>query len=216
LTLVDDIRSITNVLVVDDGDAKAAHWNNSARTLLTGTILFTLTRAPDERNLITVCELLSLTYAPLVKDAKQAAAKQAVAKARDGGKLDKKILRRQQRRRRHAPPRNGEIGQEVRRHSGRHQQPLSANAAGRARQHLQHRGRANGFSRQLLAAADVAALRFSASRLARGPANDDFPVPAGGPHGEPFRWLRLMVQLACTVLEQMGPYPRAHTACPST
>jgi type IV secretory pathway TraG/TraD family ATPase VirD4 len=75
LTLVDDIRSITNVLVVDDGDAKAAHWNNSARTLLTGIILFTLTRAPDERNLITVCELLPLTYAPLVKDAKQAAAK---------------------------------------------------------------------------------------------------------------------------------------------
>jgi cellulose biosynthesis protein BcsQ len=34
--LIDDISSITNALIVDSGDAKSAHWNNSARTLLSG------------------------------------------------------------------------------------------------------------------------------------------------------------------------------------
>jgi type IV secretion system protein VirD4 len=66
-TIVDDVASITQALVVDDGDARSRHWNDSARTLLMGIILLTLTFAESERNLITVRQLLSLTYPPLLR-----------------------------------------------------------------------------------------------------------------------------------------------------
>src|SRR3984893_5788187 len=33
-TVVDDVAAITEALVVEDGDAKSRHWNDSARTLL--------------------------------------------------------------------------------------------------------------------------------------------------------------------------------------
>lgn len=33
-TIVDDVRSITHALIVDEGDARAKHWNDSARALL--------------------------------------------------------------------------------------------------------------------------------------------------------------------------------------
>ncbi len=42
-TVVDDVKSITHALVVDNGDARSQHWNDSARTLLTGIILLALT-----------------------------------------------------------------------------------------------------------------------------------------------------------------------------
>ena len=42
-TIVDDVASITHALIVDDGDARSRHWNDSARALLTGIILLTLT-----------------------------------------------------------------------------------------------------------------------------------------------------------------------------
>ena len=56
-TVVDDVASITQALIVDDGDARSRHWNDSARTLLLGLILLTLTLPPNERNLVTVREL---------------------------------------------------------------------------------------------------------------------------------------------------------------
>jgi type IV secretion system protein VirD4 len=74
-SLVDDVTSITNALVPDDGDTRSRHWNDSARTLLSGVILLTLSFPESERNLVMVRELLSLTYAPLVKRAKEAAAR---------------------------------------------------------------------------------------------------------------------------------------------
>ena len=78
-SLVDDIVSITNALAPDDGDARSKHWNDSARMLLVGVILLTLS-LPRERLLVTVRELLCLTYKPLALAAK-AAAQRALAKA---------------------------------------------------------------------------------------------------------------------------------------
>ena len=66
-TIVDDVASITQALIVDDGDARSRHWNDSAKTLLSGIILLTLTLPESERSLITVRELLSLTYPQLLR-----------------------------------------------------------------------------------------------------------------------------------------------------
>ena len=61
-TIVDDVASITHALILEDGDARSRHWNDSARALLLGIILLTLTMPEGERNLVTSRELLSLTY----------------------------------------------------------------------------------------------------------------------------------------------------------
>jgi Type IV secretory system Conjugative DNA transfer len=73
--LIDDIVSIANALVPDDGDARSKHWNDSARMLLVGLILLTLALPESERHLVTVRELLCLTYKPLAVAAKTAAAR---------------------------------------------------------------------------------------------------------------------------------------------
>jgi hypothetical protein len=74
------VVSITNALVPDDGDARSKHWNDSAPMLLVGLILLTLSLPPSERQLVTVRELLCLTYKPLALAAK-AAAVRALAEA---------------------------------------------------------------------------------------------------------------------------------------
>ena len=42
-TIVDDVAAITQALIVDDGDPRSRHWNDSARALLLGIILLTMT-----------------------------------------------------------------------------------------------------------------------------------------------------------------------------
>jgi hypothetical protein len=64
--IADDVASITHALIVDEGDGRAKHWNDSARALLKGIILLTLTFPESERTLTTVRELLLLSYRPLV------------------------------------------------------------------------------------------------------------------------------------------------------
>lgn len=66
LTIVDDVGAVTRALVPDDGDSRAKHWNDNARKLLEGLILLVLTFDRSERNLVTVRDLLCLSYGPLV------------------------------------------------------------------------------------------------------------------------------------------------------
>jgi type IV secretion system protein VirD4 len=66
-TIIDDVRALADALIVDDGDARSRHWNDGAKTLLVGIILLTLTRPPEEHNLITVREILTLTYPQLLE-----------------------------------------------------------------------------------------------------------------------------------------------------
>ena len=70
VTIIDDVASVTQALIVDDGDAKSRHWNDSARALLTGVCLLALTLPESERTLITARELLSLTYPRLLQATK--------------------------------------------------------------------------------------------------------------------------------------------------
>lgn len=72
--IVDDVAGITQAIIVDDGDSRSKHWNDSARALLQGIILFTLTLPKEERTLITVRQLLSLTHPSLLNAIKTVAA----------------------------------------------------------------------------------------------------------------------------------------------
>ena len=69
-TIVDDVASIAQALITDDGDARAKHWTDSARALVSGLILVTLMLPAEERTLITVRELLCLTNARLLSAVK--------------------------------------------------------------------------------------------------------------------------------------------------
>lgn len=204
-TLIDDVASVTNALVVDDGDSRSQHWNDSARKLLTGIILLTLSLHRSERNLVTVRELLCLTYKPLADAVKQAAAK-ALAEANleekqayfDTNKVAVKTLLN----------RMAALGER-----------FGGIAAAAANRFLgsPHTERGSVFStaatqtdfldslmlRQTLRRSDFSLEALRGDR----PATIFLCLPVGRMQ-QHARWLRLVTQLACTVLEGLGPYPR--------
>jgi type IV secretion system protein VirD4 len=73
-SVVDDVTSITNALIVEEGGGNSRHWTDSAKELLKGLILFALTMPAAERNLVTVRQLLTLTH-PALQDAVEASAR---------------------------------------------------------------------------------------------------------------------------------------------
>lgn len=77
LAVVDQVMSIVNALVPDSGGGgNAKFFNDSARTLLVAIILFVLVlRDKSERNLVTVRQLVTLSYPPLVEAAETEAAR---------------------------------------------------------------------------------------------------------------------------------------------
>lgn len=201
-TIVNDVASITHALIVDDGDARSRHWNDSARALLTGIILLTLTLPESERSLITVRELLSLTYPQLLNAIK------AKPRISDDGQKDQKFFDENKlaietllRAMTKAGNRFGGI----------------LAAIGNRFLGTPQTERGSIFS---TAAAQTDFLdslplreisRHSDFRLAslRGdrPTTIYLCLPVGRMESH-YRWLRLVVQMACTVLEQMGTYPR--------
>lgn len=203
--LIDDIVSITNALVPDDGDARSKHWNDSARMLLVGLILLTLSLAKSERHLVTVRELLCLTYGPLTL-ATKAAALRALSEASpeekrkyyDANSFAIKVLLN----------RMTAMGD---RFGG-----IAAAIGSRFKQTPQTE-RGSIFStaatqtdfldslplRETLRRSDF---RLATLRSDR-PTTIFLCMPVGRMERH-FRWLRLIVQLACTVLEGFGTYPR--------
>jgi type IV secretion system protein VirD4 len=202
-TIVDDVASVAQALIVDDGDTRSKHWNDNARTLLLGICLLTLTLPPRERNLVTVRELLSLTYPGLVEALKRT--------ARPGAKLDKQYYE------------ENVAATEV---------LLGAMASGGRR----FGGVLAGVGKRMLntppnergsflstASAQTDFLNslplraiFRHSDFALEELRGDQPMtiflclPVGRMESH-YRWLRLIVQLACIVPERMGTYPRART-----
>jgi type IV secretion system protein VirD4 len=204
-SLVDDVTSITNALVPDDGDARSKHWNDSARMLLVGLILLTLTLPESERHLVTVRELLCLTYRPLALAAKAAAAR-ALSEASPEEKKQyfdanayaiKTLLNRMAA----MGDRFGGIAAAIGNRFG--QTPLTE--------------RGNIFStaaaqtdfldslplRDTLRRSDFSLATLRSDR----PATIFLCLPVGRMERQS-RGLRLIVQLTCTVLEGLGPYPR--------
>jgi len=204
-SLVDDIVSITNALVPDDGDARSKHWNDSARMLLVGLILLTLSLPKSERHLVTVRELLCLTYKPLAVEAK-AAAQRALAEASHDEKKKyfdanaqavKTLLNLMVA----MGDRFGGIAAAI--GSRFNQTPLTERGSIFSTAAAQTDFLDSLLLRETLRRSDFNLATLRSDR----PATIFLCLPVGRMERH-FRWLRLIVQLTCTVLEQLGPYPR--------
>jgi len=197
--IVDDVASITQALVVDDGDAKAKHWNDSAKALLLGIILLTLTFPEEERSLVTVRDLLSLNHPRLLK-----AIKAKASPPEDGKK----------------PVNENTLAMEtllrVMAQSGRRFGGILS-AIGNRFLAMPPFERGSVFSTASVQTDFLNSLPMrkisgrSDLRLAhlRGnvPTTIYLCLPVGRMESH-YRWLRLIVQMACLVLERMGTYPR--------
>jgi type IV secretion system protein VirD4 len=204
-TLVDDIVSITNALVPDDGDSRSKHWNDSARTLLVGLIFLTLSFPEEERNLVTVRQLLCLTYKPLV-DGARLARKQALAKASHEEKTSyfdanafavKALL--------NAMSAMGDkfggipaaIGNRFDQTPATERGSIFSTAAAQT-----------DFLDSLMLRRTLRNSDFSIASLRNDRPTTIFLCLPVGRMERHSRWLRLIVQLACIVLEAQGRYPR--------
>jgi type IV secretion system protein VirD4 len=205
--ILDDVASVSNALVpeIEGGGGNAKHFTDSARTLIVGLILIALTLPERERNLVTVRELLCLTYPPLVAKAQQLQ-REALAKA---SKEEKKryfeansftmvaLLHKMK-----------TIGK-----------PFGRVAAGIANrlEGTPPTERGGIFSSAAVSTDFIDSLllqrtlRHSDFRLAdlRGETPTTiFLCLSVDRMDRHFRWLRLIVQLTCSVLERLGEYPR--------
>jgi len=201
-TIIDDVASITQALIVDDGDSRSKHWNDSARTLLQGIILLTLTLPVPERNLVTVRQLLSLTHPRLVhalRSSRQAVAQDtpapeffnenrvavetllgAMAKAENifGGIL-------------------AAIGNRFLATPTTERGSIFSTASAQT-DFLD--------SLPLRAISQVSDFSLASLRGER-PVTIYLCLPVGRMESH-YRWLRMFVQMTCMVLEQLGAYPR--------
>jgi type IV secretion system protein VirD4 len=203
-TIIDDVASITQALIVDDGDTRSRHWTDSARALLSGTILLTLTLPEDQRTLITVRELLTLTYAPLRMALARAAKRRAPD---DGGK----------------PPNENKAAVEtllrmMAKQEGRFGGILAAIGNRFLAMPPNERGSVFSTATAQTDFLDSLPVRrisrhsdFGLGALREGrPTTIYLCLPVGRMESH-YRWLRLIVQMACTVLERKGIYPRDRT-----
>lgn len=198
-SLVDDVAAITQALVVDDGDARSRHWNDSARALLMGLILLTLTFDESERNLVTVRQLLTLTYPPLLR----AAQARATTGEEDGEPADEN---------RHAV---NMLLLTMSKAGTRFGGILAAIGNRFLSTPLSERGSIFSTAAAQTDFLDSLPLRaisrrsdFALASL-RGarPTTILLCLPVGRMQSH-YRWLRLVVQLACMALERLGTYPR--------
>ncbi|GLR86532.1 type IV secretory system conjugative DNA transfer family protein [Bradyrhizobium iriomotense] len=204
--IVGDVMAVAHALVPDvEGGGNAKHFNDSARTLLAGLIFITLTRPKRDRHLITVRELLCLTYGPLVTEGQRAAA----AMMASASKHDKK---------RHFDMQAVLMGALLDNMKNL-DAPFGRAAAGMSGRLGQTPPTERG---SIFSTAAVhtdfldsillqRTLRHSDFKLAdlRGdrPTSIYLCLPVGQMESHS-RWLRVVVQLACTVLESLGTYPR--------
>jgi type IV secretion system protein VirD4 len=205
-TIVDDVASVTQALIVDDGDAKSRHWTDSARALLSGVILLTLTLDKNERNLITVRELLTLTYPPLLRALKA----KAVKSSKDGQADDKFYTE------------NKLAVETLLRAMAKKERQFGGILAAIGNRFLgtpqNERGSVFSTASAQTDFLDSLPLRDISKRSefelaslrADRPTTIYLCLPVGRMESH-YRWLRMIVQMTCTVLEQMGAYPRDRT-----
>jgi type IV secretion system protein VirD4 len=199
-TVVDDVASITHALIVDEGDARSKHWNDSARTLLLGIILLTLTLPKAERSLVTVRELLSLTHPRLVNAVKHVAAK---SDPKDEQYYDENRLAVQT------------LLRVMSKSGDRFGGILAAIGNRFLGTPMTERGSIFSTAAAQTDFLDSLPLRKISTRSdfqlgalrSERPATIYLCLPVGRMESH-YRWLRLIVQMACTVLEKQGIYPR--------
>jgi type IV secretion system protein VirD4 len=205
--IVDHVMSIVGALVPDSGGGgNAKHFDDSARTLLVGLILFVL-KMPDRktRHLITVRELLTLSYPPLVEAAQVAAAKARAAAAAKGrmshvdasGLALQALLMSLVRL-------GNEFGGVAAAIGNRFLNMPPVERGGVFSTAAVHTDFLDSLPlREVVRRSDFRLATLRADR----PATIYLVLPVGEIERH-FRWLRLLVQMACTSLERLGTYPR--------
>ncbi len=201
-TIVDDVASVTQALIVDEGDSRSKHWTESARALLAGVILLTLMLPESERNLISVRELLLLTHPRLL------AAIKARPKASDDGTQGEDFFNK------------NALGIQIllgaMSQAGLKYDGVLA-AIGNRFLNTPQTERGSIFSTAaaqtdfldslpLRSISKHSDFRLAALRSDR-PTTIVLCLPVGRMQSH-YRWLRLIVQMSCTVLERLGAYPR--------
>ena len=201
-TIVDDVASIAQAIIVDDGDSRSRHWNDSARTLLSGLILLTLSLPKEERTLVTVRELLCLTYPRLRK------AIQSRARPAEDGSSNERFYNE-----------NSQAVETLLRAMGKVSDRFGGVLAAIGNRFLSTPPTERGSIFSTAAAQtdflDSLPIRaiFKQSDFRLAALRSDRPttfylvLPVGRMQSH-FRMLRLIVQMTCTVLEKMGSYPR--------
>lgn len=206
LMIVDRVMSIAAALVPEtSGGGNSKYFDDSARALLVGLILFVLDM-PDKagRNLITVRQLLTLSYPPLLAAAEAAADRARLAALARGGSSYPDASH-------FALTMLFQSMASIKRYDG------VAAALGRRFQNMGPNERGAVFStaavntdfldslplRQIIRHSD-----FKLSELRSDRPTTIFLVLPVGEIERHYRWLRLLVQMACTTLERFGAYPR--------
>jgi type IV secretion system protein VirD4 len=200
-TIIDDVRALADALIVDDGDARSRHWNDGAKTLLVGIILLTLMEPADERNLVTVRQILTLTYPPLakaitfvIKDAQAKTDEKFYDENRIGVESLLKVMSRK------GDAFGGILAAIGNRFLGTpHPERGSIFSTASTQTDFLDSLPLRDISR-------ISDFRLSDLRSDR-PTTIYLCLPVGRMESH-YRWLRLVIQMACTVLEQMGTYPR--------
>lgn len=201
-TIVDDVAAITHALIVDDGDSRSKHWTESARALLAGIILLTLLLPENERNLISVREMLLLTHPRLL------AAMKTRPKASENGDQSEEFFNKNTL---GIQTLLGAMAQAGQRFDG----ILAAIGNRFLNTPVTERGSIFSTAAAQTDFLDSLPLRrisressFELSSLrSTRPTTILLCLPVGRMESH-YRWLRLVVQMACTVLERLGTYPR--------
>jgi type IV secretion system protein VirD4 len=179
LTIIDDVASIAQALIVDEGDSRAKHWNDSARMLLQGIVLLTLLISAVRKAPATPGETLDDDFFSGNKLAVNTLLRtMANAGGRFGGIL-------------------AAIGNRFASTPLTERGSIFSTAAAQT-DFLD--------SLPLRAMSRHSDVRLRSLRSER-PTTIYLCLPVGRMESHS-RWLRLVVQMACVVLEQMGNYPR--------
>ena len=199
--VIDDVATLTQAIIVDEGDSRSQHWNNSARAFLQGLILFALTLPRAERTLVTVRQLLSLTH-PALRAAVQAAAPDPGAPKdqeyylRNRTALEALLL---------AMAGSGHVFDGILAAIGERFVGTPPSERGSI---ISTAAAQTDFLDSLPLRAISKRSDFALDHLAEGPPTTIYlclPVRMMQTH---YRWLRMIVQQACTTLEKRGAYPR--------
>jgi type IV secretion system protein VirD4 len=200
-TIIDDVALIAQAIIVDDGDSRAKHWNDSARALLQGILLFTLLMPEAERHLVSVRQLLTLAHPRLawaVKNTIQAEDTKNQEKYYDENKIAVETLVGGMAKIENAF--GGVLSAIGRRFLATPQSERGSIFSTAAAQ--------TDFLDSLPLRAISRKSSFSLSALrSKRPTSIFLCLPVSRTQSH-YRWLRMIVQLACLTLEHMGPYPR--------
>ena len=198
-TIIDDVASVAQAIIVDAGDGRSQHWNDSARKLLEALILFVLLLPEPARTLTTVRQLLTLTH-PYLRAIASAPADTSEAFFEE----NRSAL--------HA------LFMTMASYENMYDGILAATARRFAQTPVGERGSIFSTAAAQTDFLDSLPLRGMSGRSEFGLADlaGDRPttvylcLPVGRMETH-FRWLRMIVQQACTTLERLGTYPRGKT-----